>query len=207
MGRPKGVPKAVSIQTLETVRQKLSQPHSSIRSFLDVQKRFEELEGKPVAYSSAHHLARCTLKAKLKRPRPSNVQKDIGKKDIGREEAIKKKISLITRLILAWLVRELGVRRLASAELWSLDEARVGLRTDLGRKITVRGVKPIGPYGHKFDYFYLFGAINLSTGAYEFLETQAVNKTFFGEFLPTISNVKPMLLKVVLLDNKPVAQL
>lgn len=85
-GRPKGVPKAVSPETLETVRQELSQPDAPFNSYGDIQKRFEELEGKPVAYSSAHHIARHTLKAKLKRPRPSNVQKNAG-----REETIKKR--------------------------------------------------------------------------------------------------------------------
>lgn len=108
---------------------------------------------------------------------------------------------MLTRLVLGWLVSELGVRRLAGAELWSQDEMRMGLRADLGRKITVRGVKPIGRYRHVYRYFYLFGAINLSTGEHEFMEADAVNRTFFEAFLRQISAVNPMLLKVVLLDN------
>jgi len=194
-GRPKGVPKAVSRETLETVKQELSQPDAPFRSYGDVQKRFEELEGKPVACSSAHHIARYTLKAKLKRPRPSNVQKNAG-----REEAIKK-IGLLTRLVLGWLVSELDVRRLAGAELWNQDEMRMGLRTDLGRKITAQGVKPVGRYRHVYRYIYLYGAVNLSTGEHEFMEADAVNTTFFEAFLRQIANVNPMLLKVVLLDN------
>jgi len=108
---------------------------------------------------------------------------------------------LLTRLVLGRLVDELAARGLAGAEFWCLDEARMGLRADLGRSITVSGVKPIGRYRHVYRYFYLFGAINFSTGEHEFMEAEAVNTTFFKAFLRQIANVNPMLLKVVLLDN------
>ncbi len=40
-------------------------------------------------------------------------------------------------------------------EVWAMDESRFGLQTLRRRRITLRGVKPIGRYQHEFANFYV----------------------------------------------------
>ena len=42
------------------------------------------------------------------------------------------------------------------------DESRFGLITDIGRKWTIKGVKPIIPYQQKYEYFYLYQATDIN---------------------------------------------
>jgi len=83
----------------------------------------------------------------------------------------------------------------------SLDEMRLGLMTDFGKKITLRGVKPIGKHQHLFLYQYLSGAISLSSGEHWILQQDACNGVFFQELLNAISKSKPKVLKIIILDN------
>jgi hypothetical protein len=83
----------------------------------------------------------------------------------------------------------------------SLDEMRLGLMTDFGKKITLRGVKPIGKHQHLFLYQYLSGAISLSSGEHWILQQDACNGVFFQELLNAISKSKPKVLKIIILDK------
>jgi len=83
----------------------------------------------------------------------------------------------------------------------SLDEMRLGLKTDLGKKITLRGVKPIGKHQHLFSYQYLSGAISLRTGERWLMQQDACTGVFFQTLLSDISKSKPEVLKIIILDN------
>ena len=78
---------------------------------------------------------------------------------------------------------------------------RIGLKTDLGKKITLRGVKPIGKHQHLFSYQYLSGAISLRTGQRWLLQQDACNGVFFEELLRDISKSNLEMLKIIILDN------
>ncbi len=54
---------------------------------------------------------------------------------------------------------------------WCQDESRFGLKTMAGRKITLKGVKPIGIEDWKFDYFWLYALVEPLSG-----------ESFFWEF-------------------------
>jgi transposase len=84
-GKPPGRKPAVSNASLETIHEELSQPDSPHASYISIQKRFSELENREISYATARRTVRLKLKAKLKRPRPSNLRKNAA-----REEAIKK---------------------------------------------------------------------------------------------------------------------
>ena len=47
---------------------------------------------------------------------------------------------------------------------WYQDETRIGLKTIEIKKITARGVKPIGKVKWNFKAYYLYGAIAPGTG-------------------------------------------
>ncbi len=53
--------------------------------------------------------------------------------------------------------------------IWAMDESRLGLQTVRRRRLTARGTKPVGTCQHRFDNFYLYGAIAPSSGAGYFL--------------------------------------
>ena len=74
-----------------------------------------------------------------KKGRPSNIKKDEKKvkkfKDKGIEEIVKEN---------------------PDARIMFYDESRFGLITEVGRRWTIKGVKPIIPYQQKYEYFYLY---------------------------------------------------
>lgn len=50
------------------------------------------------------------------------------------------------------------------------DETRLGLKKISGRKITARGVKPIGKVQWQFQATYLYGVVEPKTGEHFFYE-------------------------------------
>ncbi len=50
------------------------------------------------------------------------------------------------------------------------DETRLGLKTLGGRKITTRGIKPVGRVQWQFEVTYLYGIVEPKTGASFFFE-------------------------------------
>jgi len=65
--------------------------------------------------------------------------------------------------------------------LFSQDESRFGLITVQRRRITLKGVKPVGVFQQKFESFYLYGAVEVTTGESFFQEAGKCNgETFEG---------------------------
>ena len=50
------------------------------------------------------------------------------------------------------------------------DETRIGLKTLTGRKVTKKGIKPIGAVQWQFQAIYLYGIVEPLTGEHFFLE-------------------------------------
>jgi len=82
-----------------------------------------------------------------------------------------------------------------------MDESRFGLLSIPRRCLTVKGVKPIIPYQHRFKNFYLFGAYSPVNGSSLTLEMPYCNAECFQIFLQTLSQKQPEEFKIVLLDN------
>jgi transposase len=89
----------------------------------------------------------------------------------------------------------------ASVNIYFEDESRVGLLTILRRVLTLKGVKPIAPYQHKFDNLYLFGAFSPINGDSYLLEMPTCNTETFQTFLNHFSGQKPEEFKIIILDN------
>jgi transposase len=85
--------------------------------------------------------------------------------------------------------------------LFSQDESRFGLITVQRRRITLRSVKPIGVFQQKFESFYLYGAVEVSTGESFFQEAGKCNSETFGEYLKGLSQAFPDSLNLLLEDN------
>lgn len=81
------------------------------------------------------------------------------------------------------------------------DESRVGLLPVQRRRITVSGVKPVGPVQYQFENFYLYGAVEPTTGESFFLELPPLNTVNFQIFLDEFAHHYRDTLNIVLMDN------
>ena len=86
-------------------------------------------------------------------------------------------------------------------EVWAMDESRFGLQTRRRRRITLRGVKPIGRYQHAFDNFYVYGAVAPRTGYGYFEAHVALNGAEFQAYLDAFAAARSTTFNVLIVDN------
>ncbi len=85
--------------------------------------------------------------------------------------------------------------------VFSQDESRFGLLTVRRRRLTARGVQPIGSIQHIFEWFYVYGAVEPTTGHRFFLELPYLNAAMFQLFVDACAQAFPDTLNLLLLDN------
>lgn len=73
--------------------------------------------------------------------------------------------------------------------------------TVLRRAITVAGVKPVGPYQHRFIYRYCYGLVEPLSGDKFFVTAPQVNTLFFEYLLQEFSRQEPQVYKIIFLDR------
>lgn len=84
------------------------------------------------------------------------------------------------------------------------DEARLGLHEGITRRcITARGVKPHQLVHPRYEYFWLYGAVEPATGESLFLEMPALDSICFQAFLDEFSSAYPDTLNVLVIDGAP----
>ena len=69
------------------------------------------------------------------------------------------------------------------------------------RRLTARGVQPIGTVQHVFEWFYVYGAVAPTTGERFFLELPYLNAESFHLFVDAFAEAFPDSLNLLLLDN------
>ncbi len=82
-----------------------------------------------------------------------------------------------------------------------MDETRLGLHTVRRRRITLRGVKPVGIHQQRFENLYVYGAIAPASGESLFALAKTMNGEKFQIFLHQFAEAHAETLNVVLLDN------
>jgi transposase len=85
--------------------------------------------------------------------------------------------------------------------VFSQDESRFGLLTIRRRRLTARGVQPVGSVQHAFEWFYVYGAVEPTTGERFFLELPYLNAEMFQLFVDAFAQAFPDSLNLLLLDN------
>lgn len=103
--------------------------------------------------------------------------------------------------IIGWLELTAPNPAKKGIKYWCQDETRIGLKTIERKKITARGVKPIGKVQWNFKAYYLYGAIAPETGESFWLEFSHLDTQCFQIFLDKLSQEYPDNLNVVQLDN------
>jgi transposase len=86
-------------------------------------------------------------------------------------------------------------------KVFSQDESRFGLLTVRRRRLTARGVQPIGSIQHVFQWFYVYGAVAPTSGDSFFLELPYLNSQMFQLFLDELAQAFPESLNVLVLDK------
>ena len=81
------------------------------------------------------------------------------------------------------------------------DESRFGLKTIVGRLITSLGVKPLGTWQWQFKAFWLYGAVEPTTGEQFFLQFTHVDSDCYQLFLDEFSKAYPDSLNILQVDN------
>jgi hypothetical protein len=85
--------------------------------------------------------------------------------------------------------------------VFSQDESRFGLLTIRRRRLAARGVQPVGAVPHVFEWGYVYGAVEPTTGARFFLELPHRNAEMFQLFGHDFAQAFPDSLNILLLDN------
>jgi transposase len=85
--------------------------------------------------------------------------------------------------------------------VFSQDATRFGLLTIRRRRLTARGVQPVGPLPHVFAWFYVYGAVEPTTGERCFLELPYLNADLFQRFVEAFAHACPHSLNILLRDT------
>jgi len=85
--------------------------------------------------------------------------------------------------------------------LFFQEESCFGLFTRNGKALTAKGIKPICPFHQVFKSTYLFGAFSPINGDSFLLELPTCNADTFQIYLNEFSLIKPLELKIIVLDN------
>jgi putative transposase len=86
-------------------------------------------------------------------------------------------------------------------KVFAQDETRLGLLPVIRRRITACGVQPIATVRHTFDSFYLYGAVEPTTGASFFLELPGLNTDLFQVWVDGFAAAFPDSFNIIVLDN------
>jgi transposase len=88
-----------------------------------------------------------------------------------------------------------------AVRIFCQDESRFGLLPIQRRQITLTGVKPQGLVQYSFENFYVYGAVEPTTGASFFLELPQLNTVNFQIFLDEFAQYYQETLNIILMDN------
>jgi len=88
-----------------------------------------------------------------------------------------------------------------SIRYWCGDESHLGLKTITRRRLTQRGVKPIGQVQWTFKAYYLYGVVEPLSGESFFLECSHLNTDCFQAYLQEFSEIYSNDLHSIPLDN------
>ena len=81
------------------------------------------------------------------------------------------------------------------------DDTRLGLLPVIRRRMSACGVHPVATITHQCDNFYLYGAVEPTTGAPFFLALPYLNSRAFQRWLDGFAAAFPEALNILVLDN------
>lgn len=186
-GRPKGQ-RTLPEEVFESLREKLKDP-KGFASYIDVQSWIHKEHGIHVLYWTLYKIIRSEFQGKPKVPRKSH-KKQNPKELASFRDGFSEKLNSIVK-----------TKRPDSIRFFAQDESRFGLMPVIRRRITIKGVKPIQKVHLSFENYYIYGAVEPTTGDSFFLEMPYLNSDCFQLFLNDFSMSYPESFIVMLTDN------
>jgi hypothetical protein len=111
-------------------------------------------------------------------------------------------VTAFPRVLPTKLTQQLaGNRAGLPVKVFAQDETRLGLQPILRRRITACGVQPVATVWPRFDNFYLFGAVEPTTGDSFFLELPLLNSAMFQLWLEDFARTFATSFNILVLDN------
>jgi len=190
-----GRPKKFSVEIAASLQQEL-RDSEGFSSYKEVHLWLWLIKEIPSSYQAVYSLVKRELKSKLKIPRPRSVEQ--------KATAINEFKNSLSHQVNALLEKAPDpVNKYKKFLFWCSDETRLGLHTIQRRRLTLRGVKPLGKHQWKFKCFWLYGAVSPSTGRSFFWEFSHLDKVCFQAYLQQLSLQYPDELHIIQVDNAP----
>ncbi len=123
-----------------------------------------------------HRIVRYELQSKLKVPRPIHEKQQPGVIEVFKQYLPERIKGIVGEIRDKW-----GNNR--DIIYWCQDETRLGFRTELGQKITLKGVQPKQTLQWHYSYYYIYGLVAPVDGRSFFYEFFHVNSDCLGVFL------------------------
>lgn len=121
-------------------------------------------------------------------PRPSHSKKDPAAATQFREELAEK-------------LEALELPEGSRVKLWIMDEARFGLHTELRRLWALKGQRPVVTRQIKYQWDYLYGALDVIGGQAHFCQIPSVNQGWDRLYLETLAATDVEVIHVVIRDQ------
>ena len=126
--------------------------------------------------------------ARLRVPRPAQVKKDPAKGEAFKAELSQK-------------LESLGIEPGRPVRLWVVDEMRCGLHTETRRVWALPGRRVVVPVQQKYEWSYVYGALEVGRAGAEFCYLDTVSLECNGLFLGQIAARDPASIHVVIYDG------
>ena len=191
-----GRPKKLDIETVAKIQQELSEPEGFL-SYKEVKLWLYSCQNIEISYPTIHRVVRYELNSKLKVPRPCHE-----KQQPGIISAFKQHLPTRIKGIFDEIKCKWGKDK--NISYWCQDETRIGFRTELGRKITLKGIKPKQEFQWHYNYYYMYGLIEPITGRSFFYEFSHFNSDCLGIYLRLFAQKYPKQIHIIQLDNAPI---
>ena len=95
----------------------------------------------------------------------------------------------------------LGLPQGSKVKIWVMDEARFGLHTEVRKVWIKKGTRPVIPRQTRYEWDYLYGALEVVKGEAEFLHLPTVNLDCNKLFLEHLKNSDPEAQHIVIADQ------
>jgi transposase len=184
-GRGKGPASRLHAKARRELQKKLVR--GSFRRAEDIRQWLEGRFGIEVGVGAVYHyLKKCA--AGLKVPRPENSQKN--------PEA-----AVIFRAQLARQLHQLNLPKDRPVRVWVADECRLGLHPIRRRAWVLKGCRARKESAQRYDWQYVWGAIQVGGGGSEFFYSNGVDVPTSLAFLRQIAARDPHALHVIIWDG------
>ena len=184
-GRPEGDRKGVPEEVSAEFERKLA--GHEFTTLQDARRWLLAEHGLEVTYQRVWYWAK-KLGGVLRVPRPSHSRKDPAAACEFRDE-------------LGGKLESLGLVAGTRAKVWVMDEARFGLHTMLRKLWSLRGSRPVVTCQIKYEWDYLYGALEVTGGEAHFCQISGVNLEWDRSYLENLAATDPGAVHVIIRDQ------